>query len=227
LALLAAPVWWQASRALRAREFLRDESLKAFDRLRQSLIMLARGIGLDPETLWMLTDEEVSNLDSGWRPSSTFLDERRREIRYLAQCRLPNLVRRNDDFDTYYQDPVGLPSPLRGVSLTRGDVIGRAWVRDEPAALPPESVDGVPTILVARSIDAGWTATLLQVAGVIVEIGGDLCHGSIILRETGLPAIAGVANATRFLRDGDLVRLRAGAGIAELVGVSGEDSLDS
>ena len=98
---------------------------------------------------------------------------------------------------------------------------------NEPAALPPESVDGVPTILVARSIDAGWTATLLQVAGVIVEIGGDLCHGSIILRETGLPAITGVANATRFLRDGDLVRLRAGAGIAELVGVSGEDSLDS
>ena len=52
---------------------------------------------------------------------------------------------------------------------------------------------------------------------MIVETGGDLSHGSIILREIGLPAITNAQRATSAFRSGDEVWLRAGSGAAERV----------
>ena len=79
-----------------------------------------------------------------------------------------------------------------------------------PAGYTPET-----TILVARSVDAGWIPTFSRVAGVVVETGGDLSHGSIILREIGLPAITNVTEATRHIANGDRLRLNAAAGTVE------------
>lgn len=82
----------------------------------------------------------------------------------------------------------------------------------EPAATLPDGFVAQTTILVARSVDAGWIATFGLVAGVVVETGGDLSHGSIILREIGLPAITNVAGATRALATGDPITLSAQSG---------------
>ncbi len=49
-------------------------------------------------------------------------------------------------------------------------------------------------------------------AAVVVEIGGDLSHGSILIRELGTPAVTNVAGATRRLSTGDAVTVDAGAG---------------
>ena len=56
--------------------------------------------------------------------------------------------------------------------------------------------------------------TYRQVAGVVVDIGGDLSHGSIILREIGLPAITNCGRATQTFQTGDEVELDAGRGQA-------------
>jgi pyruvate,water dikinase len=44
--------------------------------------------------------------------------------------------------------------------------------------------------------------TFTQPAGVLVETGDDLSHGSIILREIGLPAITNVRGVTRVMQTG-------------------------
>jgi pyruvate,water dikinase len=72
-------------------------------------------------------------------------------------------------------------------------------------------------VLVARSIDAGWIPTFALVAAVAVETGGDLSHGSILLRERGVPAVTNVAGVTRRIRTGDEVEVRAGSGTVELL----------
>ena len=43
-------------------------------------------------------------------------------------------------------------------------------------------------------------------------MGGLLSHASILAREYGLPAVVGVADATRRLRDGDRIELDGAAG---------------
>ncbi len=88
----------------------------------------------------------------------------------------------------------------------------------EPATAVPDgsATAGGPLVLVARSVDAGWIATFSLVSGAVVETGGDLSHGSILLRERGVPAITNTTGATREVRSGDLVELRAGSGTVEL-----------
>jgi len=68
-------------------------------------------------------------------------------------------------------------------------------------------------ILVAVYTDPGWTPVLERAAGLVLEAGGLLSHGAIVARELGIPALVGVTDAMRAIRDGDLVDLDAASGV--------------
>jgi pyruvate,water dikinase len=67
-------------------------------------------------------------------------------------------------------------------------------------------------ILVARGIDPGWTPIFSRIGGLIMESGGQLSHGSIVAREYGIPAVAGIPNVTKLLKDGQVVVLDGTSG---------------
>jgi phosphohistidine swiveling domain-containing protein len=67
-------------------------------------------------------------------------------------------------------------------------------------------------ILVTRQTDPGWAAVFPLISGLIVERGGMLSHGAIVAREFGIPAIVGVDQATRLLKDDDEILLNADLG---------------
>jgi pyruvate,water dikinase len=216
--LFTLPIWWQASRAIKTRERLRYFAMIAMERIRNRLLNLTEQRFPEPSTLWDLDITEAKQLDSGWIPSPEFWDARRQQQLQLASFRLPDLLHRFDDLETFSKDRMiaeGAKS-LNGVSLTSGDVTGIALVLNEPTQVKHRHGEDGDTILVARSVDAGWIPTFARVCGVVVEIGGDLSHGSIILREIGLPAITNVRNATSVIRTGDRITLRAGAGVVEV-----------
>jgi pyruvate,water dikinase len=60
--------------------------------------------------------------------------------------------------------------------------------------------------------DVAWTPLFAQAAGLIVEVGGLLSHGSIVAREYGIPAVVGVTGATRTIRTGDRITLDGATG---------------
>lgn len=218
---LTIPVWRQARASLRKREELRYHAMIAFERLRLAFLNMAefaRWEAMLPnkDDIWKLRLEELARLDRGWTPDEAFWTRRNAEIEDLKAYRLPDLFRRYDDLESCRADQQASngarASILRGLSLTRGSVEGRAWLLDEPSATLPEGFVPETTVLVARSVDAGWIPSFAQAAGVVVETGGDLSHGSIILREMGLPAITNAHDATRVVRQGDPVRLDAAKG---------------
>ncbi|MFN8637095.1 MAG: PEP-utilizing enzyme [Chloroflexota bacterium] len=215
-------LWWQSSRAMRARERLRSAAMVAFERVRGRLLTLAddavaRGALPSRDALWMLDVAEVCQLDAGWQPDPDFFQERAAEIAHLGEYHLPDLIHRSDDLEAYRagRETADASSRVRGLSLTSGDVQGRAWVLSEPSTALPPGFESRTTVLVARSVDAGWIPTFGLVAGVVVETGGDLSHGSIVLREIGLPAITNAHGATRSFQSGDRIWLRAASGVAE------------
>lgn len=220
---LTLPLWWQAGRTIRAREQWRHDCMDGFARARAALLehaapLVAAGVLPDTDSLWMLKAEEMARLDAGWIPDAAFWDARRAEIDHLRGYHLPDLLRRFDDLAVYRaggQAAAEHTPRLHGISLTAGEVSGRAWVLHEPESHLPEGFDPASTILVARSVDAGWIPTFSLVAGAVVETGGDLSHGSIILREMGLPAVTNVHGITRVLHSGDPVHLSAGSGVIE------------
>jgi len=67
-------------------------------------------------------------------------------------------------------------------------------------------------ILVAPFTDPAWTPYFIPAAGVVVDQGGILSHGSIVAREYGLPAVTNVGSATRIIRTGDRVQVDGNLG---------------
>jgi len=215
---LTAGVWALARPPLAARERLRDAAMHGFADLRDGLVRLAGDAVADGrlpsvDHLWLLDATEARRLDAGWRPDAAFWAERLEHRRRLATLDPPPVVHRFDDPDDWRHDGVPPGDRLHGLSLTDGVVRGRAWVLREPSLDAP--FDPADTVLVARSVDAGWIPTFSLAAAVVVETGGDLSHGSILLRERGVPAITNVRGATRTIATGDLVEVRAGSGVVE------------
>lgn len=219
---LTLPLWWQASRTIRAREQWRHVAMRGFDAVRQALLTRAEewveaGKLPDRDCIWQMRLDEIRRLDTGWIPGVEYFAERKAEIAELKQYRLPDLFHRFDDLEASREAGTAPGDHLHGISLTDGIVAGRAWVLEEPESVLPDGFRPDETVLVARSVDAGWIPVFSTVAGVVVETGGDLSHGSIILREIGLPAITNVHDALKFIRTGDPVRLRAGSGVVYLL----------
>jgi pyruvate,water dikinase len=104
-----------------------------------------------------------------------------------------------------------------GIGLVAGVIEGVAWVASEPGTRPPFDDPTEPVILVAPSVDAGWLPTFSMVSAVAVEMGGDLSHGSIILREVGLPAVTNAARLRERVATGDRIRLDGSAGTVEVI----------
>ncbi len=231
---LTWPLWALAARPLAAREWFRHDAMRAFAAVRLAGVALAERAVVDgrlrsADDLWLLTADEVRRLDGGWRPDAAFWAEREQLRSELASLDVPHVIGLHDPL------PVAggrrSASGLQGLPLTAGTVTGVARVLDEPAACPslaPLSGPGgsageatgpeaEPIVLVARSIDAGWVTTLARSSAVVVEIGGDLSHGSILVRELGLPAVTNVAGATGAINDGDRVRVDGGAGTVDVV----------
>jgi pyruvate,water dikinase len=67
-------------------------------------------------------------------------------------------------------------------------------------------------VLVAVMTDPDWEPVLKRAAAVVTDQGGRTCHAAIVSRELGLPCVVGAGDATRTLRDGDIVTISCAEG---------------
>jgi rifampicin phosphotransferase len=102
---------------------------------------------------------------------------------------------------------------LTGLPVSAGTVEGRARVILDMAEADLESGD----ILVTAYTDPSWTPAFLAIKGLVTEVGGLMTHGAVIAREYGLPAVVGVEQATRLIRDGQRIRVHGTEGYIEIL----------
>ncbi|MFH0832284.1 MAG: phosphoenolpyruvate synthase [Candidatus Aenigmatarchaeota archaeon] len=62
-------------------------------------------------------------------------------------------------------------------------------------------------ILVTKQTNPDWEPIMKIAKGIVTEDGGRTSHAAIVSRELGVPAILGVSNATRLLKNGQRVTL--------------------
>ncbi|WP_433364211.1 rifamycin-inactivating phosphotransferase [Actinoplanes sp. CA-142083] len=105
------------------------------------------------------------------------------------------------------------PGALAGLPVSAGTVEGRARVILDMAEADLEEGD----ILVTAYTDPSWSPLFVAVAGLVTEVGGQMTHGAVIAREYGLPAVVGVADATRLIADGERIRVHGGDGYIEIL----------
>ncbi len=72
-------------------------------------------------------------------------------------------------------------------------------------------------ILVTSMTRVEFVPLIRKAKAIITDEGGIACHAAIISRELGIPCIIGTKNATKVLKDGDLVEVDAERGIVKIL----------
>ncbi len=72
-------------------------------------------------------------------------------------------------------------------------------------------------VLVVRATSPAFNAVLPLAGALVTEHGGAISHAAIAARELGIPAVVGVHDATRQIRDGERVRVDPEAGRVTLL----------
>jgi phosphohistidine swiveling domain-containing protein len=70
-------------------------------------------------------------------------------------------------------------------------------------------------ILCTVRTDPGWAPLFPTAGGIIVERGSTLSHSAVVARELGIPAIVGVPELTKILKDQETVRMNGVTGKIE------------
>jgi pyruvate,water dikinase len=98
---------------------------------------------------------------------------------------------------------------VRGLGAAPGSAAGAVRVvasREDAARLS----DG--EILVTHMTAPDWVPLMRRAAAIVTDSGGMTCHAAIVSRELGIPCVVGTADATKVLRDGQMVTVDAGRG---------------
>ncbi|MGB5810352.1 MAG: PEP/pyruvate-binding domain-containing protein [Polyangiales bacterium] len=199
------------------RETMKDLVIRRLDRSRViyrelNRRLLARNLLDRADDMFFLTWREVRDglqgIVDGTLLAST-VEARRRDYRWSQQVEVPKLQEGSPRRLRDSSIEVGSKGYLEGLGVSPGTVTGIARVVRDPrsdARIEPGE------ILVAPVTDVAWTPLFAQAAGLVVEVGGLLSHGSIVAREYGIPAVVGVPGATRAIRTGDWITLDGASG---------------
>jgi pyruvate, water dikinase len=98
---------------------------------------------------------------------------------------------------------------LRGLGAAPGVASGPVRVVAS-LATAAELAEG--EVLVTHMTAPDWVPLMRRAAAIVTDSGGMTCHAAIVSRELGIPCVVGTAEATRVLRDGQVVTVDAGAG---------------
>ena len=99
---------------------------------------------------------------------------------------------------------------LRGLGAAPGLAVGAARILGSLADAP-FLADG--DVLVTHMTAPDWVPLMRRAAAIVTDSGGMTCHAAIVSRELGIPCVVGTAEATRKLRDGEVVTVDATRGV--------------
>jgi rifampicin phosphotransferase len=210
-----------AQRWVPLREHTKSQLIRAMHERRKFFRELASDLVEDGALahawdIYYLTWGELSRLKSGELDRDAARDVVRRRRIEERQNRLVSLP------ETFTGKPVATPPEplslpddrtLRGIAVSRGTVTGVARVVLDPRS---DIVIRPGEILVAPVTDAAWAPLFTVAAGLVVDIGGALSHGSTVAREYGLPAVVNVKSGTRLIRTGDVITVDGTRGVVVL-----------
>ncbi|MEM4084780.1 MAG: pyruvate, water dikinase [Saccharolobus sp.] len=101
---------------------------------------------------------------------------------------------------------------VRGLPASPGIVYGRAKViLDIKDAKVSEIEKG--DILVTRMTDPDWVPLMKIASAIVTDEGGMTSHAAIVSRELGIPAVVGTRDATKVIKDNQMITVDAIRGI--------------
>ena len=172
-----------------------------------------------PSDIFWLTIEEVERtLITGQTVGvtlSSIIQARKETYDSYADTPMPFNLQESQIFDIQLGQGLstsGDAEVITGLPISPGQVRGKILILQNPEDFQTPNKD---IILVMRTTDPAWLPLLHRAAGLIVEMGGLLSHGSVIAREYGLPGVANIPDATSRFHNGDIVLIDGSTGVVQ------------
>jgi phosphoenolpyruvate synthase/pyruvate phosphate dikinase len=168
----------------------------------------------DREDIYYLTFQEFHDVVRTHQVDDQLIRQRKDAFRSYQALTPPRVLTSDGEAiaGAYRRDDVPAGA-LTGLPVSAGTVEGRARIILDMAKADLEAGD----ILVTAYTDPSWSPLFVAIAGLVTEVGGLMTHGAVIAREYGLPAVVGVEQATRLIRDGQRIRVHGTDGYVELL----------
>lgn len=166
------------------------------------------------EDIYYLSFEEFQEVVRTHTIDYALIGQRKEAYQWYEKLTPPRVITSDGEIVTGAYRRENLPAgAIPGLAVSSGVVVGRARVILSIADADLEDGD----ILVTSFTDPSWTPLFLSVKGLVTEVGGLMTHGAVIAREYGLPAVVGVENATRLIKDGQRIRVNGTDGYVEIL----------
>ncbi|UDW01312.1 phosphoenolpyruvate synthase [Bacillus cereus] len=166
------------------------------------------------EDIYYLTFEELHEVVRTNKLDYKIIHKQKNAYKLYEKLTPPRVITSDGEIITGKYKRENLPAEaIVGLPVSSGVVEGRARVILNMEDTNLEDGD----ILVTAFTDPGWTPLFVSIKGLVTEVGGLMTHGAVIAREYGLPAVVGVENATKLIKDGQRIRVHGTEGYIEVL----------
>lgn len=201
------------------REYPKYAYIRRFDIYKQALkreaaLLVQKGVIQEKEDIYYLSFEELQETIQTNDLDYRIINERKGEYQVFEKLTPPRVMTSEGEVVLAAYNTDHIPQgALAGNPVSSGIIEGRARVILKMEETQIEDGD----ILVTTFTDPSWTPLFVAVKGLVTEVGGLMTHGSVIAREYGLPAVVGVENATKIIKDGQRIRVNGTEGYIEIL----------
>ena len=168
----------------------------------------------EKEDIYYLSFEELREVVRTNKLDYQIISKRKEEYKLYEKLTPPRVITSDGEIITGKYKRENLPAEaIVGLAVSSGVIEGRARVILNMEDADLEDGD----ILVTSFTDPSWTPLFVSIKGLVTEVGGLMTHGAVIAREYGLPAVVGVENATKLIKDGQRIRVHGTEGYVEIL----------
>lgn len=182
--------------------------------LKEAAQLVQAGVIREKEDIYYLSLEELRELVRTHRPDYRLINQRKNDYQLYKKLTPPRVITSDGEIITGLYKREHLPEgAIAGLPVSSGVTEGCARVILNMEEANLEEGD----ILVTTFTDPSWTPLFVSIKGLVTEVGGLMTHGAVIAREYGLPAVVGVEQATRLIKDGQRIRVHGTEGYVEIL----------
>ncbi len=182
--------------------------------LKEAEQLVQSGVIHEVDDIYYLTFEELHEVVRTKKLNYELIHKQKNDYKLYEKLTPPRIMTSDGEILTGKYKRENLPvDAIAGLPVSSGLVEGRARVILNMEDANLEEGD----ILVTAFTDPGWTPLFVSIKGLVTEVGGLMTHGAVIAREYGLPAVVGVENATKLIKDGQRIRVHGTEGYIEVL----------
>ncbi|MCB9153626.1 MAG: phosphoenolpyruvate synthase [Caldilineae bacterium] len=182
--------------------------------LREAGQLVQAGVIREKEDIYYLSFEELHAVVRTHTLDYQLISQRKEEHQSYERLTPPRILTSDGEIIRGAYKRENLPAgAIVGLPVSSGVIEGRARVILNMEDADLEDGD----ILVTPFTDPSWTPLFLSIKGLVTEVGGLMTHGAVIAREYGVPAVVGVENATKLIKDGQRIRVHGTEGFVEIL----------